>query len=119
MSAHPIHLDVPDGARYRAQGHWRDVFVDGHVASAAARWPARTAVVDGDVSLTYAVLDEAVDAAGGALQALGVGPADVVSWQLPNWHEALILHHAVLRIGAVSNPVVPIFRHRELAFMLG
>lgn len=119
MTRHRIHIDVPDGARYRAKGHWRDVFVDGHVASAATRWPTRVAVVDGVTTLTYAELDAAVDSVGVALRTLGVGPGEVVSWQLPNWHEALVLHHAVLRIGAVSNPIVPIFRHRELTFVLG
>ena len=31
----------------------------------------------------------------------------------------MALHLACLRIGAVTNPVMPIFRHRELTFMLG
>lgn len=119
MSRSPIRIAVPDGARYRAQGHWQDTYVDRHVTVAASRWPGRVAVVDGDTSLTYAELDRAVDAMGAGLRDLGVGPGEVVSWQLPNWHEAVVLHHAVLRIGAVSNPIVPIFRHRELAFMLG
>ena len=54
----------------------------------------------------------------GALAGLGVGKGDAVSWQLPNWHEAVILHHAVLRIGAVSNPIVPIYRQREVEYIL-
>ena len=41
-----------------------------------------------------------------------------MSWQLPNWHEAYLLHHAVLRIGAVSNPIVPIYRAREVEYIL-
>ena len=49
----------------------------------------------------------------------GVQPGQVVSVQLPNdWvFAALIL--ACARVGAVVNPLVPIFRHRELRFMLG
>ena len=45
-------------------------------------------------------------------------PGEVVSWQLPNWHEAFLLHHAMLRIGAVSNPIVPIYRAHEVEYML-
>jgi cyclohexanecarboxylate-CoA ligase len=37
-----------------------------------------------------------------------VRPGQVVSFQLPNWWEALVLHLAVIRIGAVSNPLMPI-----------
>ena len=52
------------------------------------------------------------------LAALGVERGDVVSYQLPNWWQFVALHLACLRIGAVTNPVMPIFRHRELIFML-
>jgi len=52
------------------------------------------------------------------LAALGVERGDVVSYQLPNWWQFVALHLACLRIGAVTNPVMPIFRHRELTFML-
>jgi cyclohexanecarboxylate-CoA ligase len=41
-----------------------------------------------------------------------------VSWQLPNWIEAVVVHHAALRIGAISNPIVSIYRHSEIKFIL-
>jgi cyclohexanecarboxylate-CoA ligase len=41
-----------------------------------------------------------------------------VSFQLPNWWQFAAVHLACVRIGAVSNPLMPIFRHRELSFML-
>jgi cyclohexanecarboxylate-CoA ligase len=37
---------------------------------------------------------------------------------LPNWLESIVLHHAVIRIGAVSNPIVAIYREREVGFIL-
>ena len=49
---------------------------------------------------------------------LGVGKGEVVSYQLPNWWEFAALHLACLHIGAITNPVMPIFRQRELSFML-
>lgn len=102
----------------RSTGHWADVFVDSHFAAAAARVPDRLAVVDGPVRLTYAQADSRVSALAAGLQSLGVEPRDVVSWQLPNWYEGYLLHHAVLRIGAVSNPIVPIYRQREVQYIL-
>lgn len=39
--------------------------------------------------------------------------------QLPNWWEFVAVHLACLRIGAITNPLMPILRHRELSFMIG
>ena len=36
-------------------------------------------------------------------------------WQLPNWWEALAVAHGVWAAGAISVPVVPIYREHELA----
>jgi cyclohexanecarboxylate-CoA ligase len=43
----------------------------------------------------------------------------VVALQLPNWWQFNAMHLACLRIGAITNPLMPIFRERELTFMLG
>ena len=56
--------------------------------------------------------------AAGGLRRCGVRRGEVVSFQLPNWWESLVLHLAVVRIGAVSNPLMPILRERELLYML-
>ena len=53
------------------------------------------------------------------LAQLGVGRGDVVAVQLPNWWHYAALYVACVRIGAVINPLMPIFRERELEFMLG
>lgn len=115
-----VRIEVPARVRtrHRQAGHWLDQFIDGHPAACAATNAAGVAVVDGDVQLTYGELDVAVRGTAAGLHRQGVGPGQVVSWQLPNWHEAPILHHAVLRLGAVSNPIVPIYRHREVGYML-
>jgi cyclohexanecarboxylate-CoA ligase len=114
-----VTVDAARRDAYRRAGHWLDRFVDSHVGQAAAARPEAVAVVDGRTVFTYADLDRLVGAAASGLRGLGIGSGDVVSWQLPNWHEALVLHHAVLRLGAVSNPIVPIYRGREVRYMLG
>ena len=43
---------------------------------------------------------------------------DVVSMQLPNWWQFTLTYLACSRIGAVLNPLMHIFRERELSFML-
>ncbi|MFB7215056.1 3-phosphoshikimate 1-carboxyvinyltransferase [Streptomyces sp. NPDC056255] len=84
--------------------------------------PDATAVVDvrrgGDTSLTWRELDRRVDRAAATLLSLGVEPGEPVAYQLPNWAEFVEVSLAVLRIGAVCCPLMPIFRERELAFAL-
>jgi cyclohexanecarboxylate-CoA ligase len=40
-----------------------------------------------------------------------------VSWVLPSRFEALVLTGALARLGAVQNPILPIYRHREVSFI--
>ncbi|WP_433122284.1 3-phosphoshikimate 1-carboxyvinyltransferase [Arthrobacter koreensis] len=90
------------------------------------RWarerPDQTAVVDGRPQdsghLTWAQLDAGADKAAALLLDLGVRPGERVAFQLPNWTEFVLLCTAVLRIGAVAAPIMPIFREREVAFAL-
>ena len=47
-----------------------------------------------------------------------VKPREFVSFQLPNRWEFAIAHLATIRIGAVSNAIMPIYGKREIRFML-
>jgi acyl-CoA synthetase (AMP-forming)/AMP-acid ligase II len=53
------------------------------------------------------------------LSKLGVTRGDRVSWQLPTWIESAVLVGALSRLGAVQNPILPIYRERELRHILG
>ncbi|MGW4527336.1 AMP-binding protein [Amycolatopsis sp. NPDC004378] len=102
-----------------AQGYWTDRLITDFLDDAAAKTPDKTAFVDATRSITYAELKRQVDRCALGLLELGVGPDDVVSFQLPNRIEWIVLHYAATRIGAVSNPLIPIYRARELRFMVG
>jgi 3-phosphoshikimate 1-carboxyvinyltransferase len=75
-------------------------------------------VRDTITKITWRELDERVDLAAAALMELGVRPGEPVAFQLPNWAEFVEITLATLRIGAVCCPLMPIFREREVAFML-
>lgn len=113
------------GPAMRAQGFWRDETLLHHLARAVARSPDKTAIVacrsdlGSETRLTYAEIDDLSNRLAAALRAHGIGRGDVVSFQLPNWWEFSILHLACLKLGAISNPLMVIFRERELRFMLG
>lgn len=83
----------------------------------AQRQPGKTAVVDDAHRLTYADLDGRVSALAAELQRRGIAPGDVVSSQLPNGVASMLLCFAAGRIGAIHNPIIPIYREREVGFI--
>ncbi len=111
-------------AAFMQSGLWPDRLLTEYLEDAVAGHPDRTAIVGYDSHAgtrshhTYNELNRMVDRIALGLIAHGIEPGDVVAAQLPNsWHfNALYL--ACVRIGAVINPLMPIFRHRELSFML-
>ena len=124
MTAQAFDL-VAHGRAMRAGGFWIDRTIDEYLIEAIARTPDKAAVIGYRVDrpaparLSYAELGDKVARAAGALRRLGVGPRDVVAIQLPNWWEFVVVALAASRVGAVVNPLMPIFRERELGFMLG
>ncbi|QJY50024.1 AMP-binding protein [Pseudonocardia broussonetiae] len=114
----PARLPPELVAHFTDRGLWRDTLTDSHLAAHARADGARLAVVDRDRSVSYAELDALVNRTASALRARGIDRGDVVAWQLPNWVEAFAVHHGAIRIGAVSNPIIPIYRHREMEFIL-
>ncbi len=123
MKFDPVLL-APRLAPMKAAGLWRDETIDVYFRQALRTCPDKAAVVAygteraEPVRLSYRQLDARVDRIARGLVALGVGRQDVVSFQLPNCWEFIALSLACARIGAVANPVMPIFRQRELDFML-
>ena len=123
MKFNPV-LIQPRQVAMTAAGFWRQQTINHFMAQALQNCPDHAAVVAyrsdaaQPVRISYQALDAQVDRIARGLQALGVGHSDVVSWQLPNWWEFIALALACARIGAVANPIMPIFRQRELKFML-
>lgn len=73
---------------------------------------------DGDRTLTFAgYRDAALRAAAGLATAYGITAGTSVSWELPTWNESLVLVGALARLGARQNPIIPIYRHREVGFI--
>ena len=103
--------------RYRAAGWWSDRLLNDALAEVVAQHPGRTALVDARRRMTYAELQARAEQCALGLVDLGVRRGDAVLVQLPNWSEFVAIL-ALERMGAVINPVAPIFRERELRSML-
>ena len=114
----------PRRAESIAKGWWFDRTINHELDACVAAYPDKVALVavrsDSDEvrRFTYRELSHLADRIAVGLARLGVGRKDVVSMQLPNWWQFSVLYLACSRIGAVLNPLMHIFRERELAFML-
>jgi acyl-CoA synthetase (AMP-forming)/AMP-acid ligase II len=87
------------------------------LADAARDTPDRVLVIDGDTALTCHQLN--TTATHLAHQLTNRMPSgSVVSFMLPNWHEAAIIYLAATLAGMVVNPILPSLRDRELRFIL-
>jgi cyclohexanecarboxylate-CoA ligase len=117
-------LLAPRRAQAIAQGLWLDRTLNDDLDACLANCPDKLAltavrVETGEVRrFTYREMAAMADRIAVGLSRLGVGRNDVVAMQLPNWWQFTLTYLACSRIGAVINPLMHIFRERELSFML-
>ena len=108
-----------------ARGLWLNRLFSDALDEVAARDPDAVAIVDHNsmtgvaTRMSYGELQRVSVRLACALAAHGVERGDVVAVQLPNWWHYAALYIACVRIGAVINPLMPVFRERELEYMLG
>ncbi|MGZ4705052.1 MAG: AMP-binding protein [Acidimicrobiales bacterium] len=107
--------------RYHDEGWWDDASLGTTVADGLSSM--------GDVEFnvhskvrpwrgTFADVDRAARALAGSLRARGVGPGDVVVFQMPNWVEAGITFWAAAYLGAVVVPIVHFYGAKEVGYIL-
>ena len=84
----------------------------------ARRAPAKTAVILGDATLSYAQLDELSDRVAANLTAAGLAPGDRVGLQLPNIPQFVIAYFGILKAGGVVVPMNVLLKAPEIAFQL-
>jgi acyl-CoA synthetase (AMP-forming)/AMP-acid ligase II len=122
---HPGFVDTVTSAerraRYVASGAWDDETLSARLSQHAAASGDLIAVVDsaGQRRRTYGELEVDARRVASLLAERGLEPGDVVAIQLPSWYEAIAVALGALRAGAIVNPMLPIYRTRELNHMLG
>ena len=87
-------------------------------AAQVARAPEAVALVCGEVSWTYRVLDEAANRLAHLLFGRGVGPGECVALLLERSAEAVVAMLAVLKTGAAYLPIDPGLPDARIGFML-
>ena len=107
--------------RYRDEGWWTDQTLGEMVDAGLGRIgdvPFRVRSAVRPWQGTFADVDRSARALAGALAADGVGPGDVVLFQLPNWLEAGITFWAAAYLGAVVVPVVHFYGAKEIEYIV-
>jgi len=85
----------------------------------ARRCPDKVAIIDGDVTLTFAEFEHHVDRAAAALQDNGFGVGDRVAVLAHNCWQYAVLAFATARAGVVLVPVNFMLTAEEISFILG
>lgn len=85
---------------------------------ATEKFAGKKALILDDRELSFAELNEVANRVGNALRAGGVEKGDRVALLLPNRLESIASFYAIMKIGAVINPLNPLFRGREIKYIL-
>jgi len=88
------------------------------VARAEASPDREMAVDESGRRMTFGDYRDRCERAAAGLAAQGVVDGTVVSWVQPTTLEAMVLFGALRRLGAVQNPILPIYRDREVGFIV-
>ncbi len=88
------------------------------VAAFAERDPTKTALIDGDRTMTFASLDGCMNQLARALSRRGIGAGDRIASALSNRIEWFVVAGAAARIGVTVVPVSWRNKHDEVAFLV-
>jgi acyl-CoA synthetase (AMP-forming)/AMP-acid ligase II len=100
-----------------ADGWWRKETCADALRAVATEDPERILVVDGNVRLSASTLFDQSERLAKAMLSR-FAPGSVVSFMLPNWHEAAVIYMAATLAGMVAHPILPSLRDHDLRFML-
>jgi cyclohexanecarboxylate-CoA ligase/acyl-CoA synthetase len=105
-------------ARFKRHGWWQDRHLVDYLDHWADTAPDRRFITDGTNDLAYREFRQQAMNLSLSLRRLGVGVGDRVVVQLPNWSEFAVAYLGLTRIGAVLVPIMPIYRDREVEYIL-
>lgn len=103
----------------RDAGKWSNKTISSCAWEKAASNPDDVAIyLEAEPDITYGSIVEEARCLVTALKKLGLEQGDVISFQLPNWRESVAVDIAASALGLLVNPIIPIYRDRELRFIL-
>jgi acyl-CoA synthetase len=107
--------------RYEAAGYWTRDTIGDLLARGVAAAPDAVFQVHSDLrpwAGTFRDVDRQARRLAAGLRMRGVGPGDVIAFQLPNWVEAAVTFWAAAYLGAVIVPIVHFYGRKEVGYIL-
>lgn len=71
-----------------------------------------------DREITFAEFKAWAERVAAGLAEIGIGEGSHVTWQLPTRIETVVASFALSRLGAIQNPIIQIYREREVGFAI-
>ena len=90
----------------------------GFLDDSAVRHPERTAIVFGELRLSYAQVEAAAGQVANLLTEAGVRPGDKVALSMPNLPYFTFAYYGILKAGATVVPLNVLLKPREVAYHL-
>jgi acyl-CoA synthetase (AMP-forming)/AMP-acid ligase II len=121
IGGQPRPVSAAQAHAYYTSGLWDDRTLGEVLAAGLAAHRDQAFVIHSTTRPWAGTLAEVGDLArrvASGLQARGVGPGTVVSFQLPNWVEAAATFYAVSMLGAIVVPIVHFYGAREVGYIL-
>ncbi len=117
IAGRSIRWDEQRAQAAYANGYWVKETLADSLTRAAVEDPERILVIDGDVGLSAGEMYEQASTLAGEMAAR-YPAGSVISFMLPNWHEAAVIYLASTLAGMVAHPVLPSLREHDLCFMI-
>jgi acyl-CoA synthetase len=117
----PRTIDEEHAERYVREGFWGTQSLGELLAAGLREAADHPFVVRSDVRPyrgTLGDIDQQARRLASGLRARGIGEGDVVSFQIPNWHEAAVTFYATAYLGAVVVPIVHFYGPKEVGYIL-
>ena len=112
-----FHNDLTISTK-QASGAWANLTLDDHLQHHVAERGDKVIMVDRKWRLTFRELNRLAHRIACGLYQHGLRSGDVISIQLPNWAEWLMMHCAASKIGAVTNSIGSMYRFAEVSYIL-
>ena len=107
--------------RYLDEGLWNDETFGRFLDRRARELPDLRVRVWSDerpATTTVGELHQRAARVAGGLRRLGIGPGDVVAYQMPSWTETLAVLWGGFRLGATMVPIIHFYGPREVQFIV-
>jgi acyl-CoA synthetase (AMP-forming)/AMP-acid ligase II len=104
--------------RFGGGEFWQNRTIAHHLDDLVAKRPEQLLVIEAGGTHTAAKVHTDARKLAGNLARRGLQRGQVVSFQLPNWYEAVLIELACVYGGFVCNPIVTIYRDAEVDFII-